>query len=192
MNIDFHGSSARCLLWPCLQVFYPEEPLSSSCRFWNKTSRRDSCGYPFLTFYVSSLRGRKNTTIDLFCVQVVFFQQTLPPMPIPANPSLMWFFFYFLTRVISDRLILWKFVFDVCMFCVIFVSGLILWILKKFAVSWLSCGINRRWIDAGFQPWCKSFVVDWPQSTNQLILKNHSVCCWTGFKLMCVCVCVCV
>ena len=43
----------------------------------------------------------------------------------------------FLTRMTSDRIFLRKFMFDVCMFCFIFVSGQILWIWNNFAVSWL-------------------------------------------------------
>ena len=35
-----------------------------------------------------------------------------------------------------------------------FVFGLVVWILKNFAVSWLLCGISRRWIDVCFQLWC--------------------------------------
>ena len=51
---------------------------------------------------------------------------------------------FFLTRVICDQLFLQKFVFDVCF---IFLSRLVLWILKNFAVSWLLCRMSRRWID---------------------------------------------
>ena len=40
----------------------------------------------------------------------------------------------FFTGVISDQLFLREFVFDLCMLCCIFVSQLILWILKNFVV----------------------------------------------------------
>ena len=59
------------------------------------------------------------------------------------------------TRMISDWLFLRKFVFDVCIYCFVFVSSLILWILNNFAVWLLSCGVSRRWIDVCFQPWRK-------------------------------------
>ena len=60
-------------------------------------------------------------------------------------------FSFSLIRLIkSDRPFLRKFVFDVCLFCCIFVSRLISWILKNFAVSLLLCGISRRWVDNSF------------------------------------------
>ena len=75
---------------------------------------------------------------------------------ISASPSIMcfFFFFFFLTGKISDRRFLRKFVFDVCMLYFIFVSRLILWISKKFFVSWLLCRISRGCIDVHFQFWC--------------------------------------
>ena len=51
---------------------------------------------------------------------------------------------FFLTRVIYVQLFLQKFVFYVCF---IFLSRLVLWNLKNFAVSWLLCRMSRRWID---------------------------------------------
>ena len=42
------------------------------------------------------------------------------------------------TTILSENL----FVIDVCMFCSVFLSRLILWILKKFVVSWLLCELS--------------------------------------------------
>ena len=62
-----------------------------------------------------------------------------------------------LERVMCGQLFLSleKFVLDVCIFCSIFVSKLILWILKNSAASlffFFFCGISWRWIDVYFQP----------------------------------------
>ena len=51
---------------------------------------------------------------------------------------------------ISSNICVWC----LCVLILIFVSILILWILKNFAVSLLLCRISKRWIDVCFQPWC--------------------------------------
>ena len=80
--------------------------------------------------------------------------------------------FFFFTRVISDRLFLWKFVLDVYMFCFMFVSRQILWILKDFAVSWLLCGIAHNvvgdWLTFVSSPGVT--LCDWAESTNKLTI----------------------
>ena len=59
-----------------------------------------------------------------------------------------------------------------CMFCFIFVLRLMLWILKNFTVTWLLYGMNRRWIDVCFQPWCNPlWLTGLKASANQL--KSH-------------------
>ena len=81
----------------------------------------------------------------------------------------------FSRRVISDCLFLRKFVFNVCMFCFVFVSRSLLWILKNFAVWWLSCRISRRLIDIYFQPdaiLCGCLGSE-HQLTNKLFLNDH-------------------
>ena len=65
----------------------------------------------------------------------------------------------------------------------IFVSRLILRILKNFAVSWLLCGKSRRWIDVCFQPWCYPFwLTRCRRPTNKLSTPH------LRFKVPAVCV----
>ena len=57
-----------------------------------------------------------------------------------------------------------------CLFRFMFVSKLILWILKNFAVEWPLCGKGRGWIDVLFPALIKSSVVDWAQNTKQITI----------------------
>ena len=68
----------------------------------------------------------------------------------PRYEHILALYAFFFNKVVSNRLFLRKFVFDVCVFCFMFGLRLILWILKNFAVSGLLCGIRRTSLDVCF------------------------------------------
>ena len=72
-----------------------------------------------------------------------------------------------------------KFVYDVWMFCYIFVSRLSFIEFLDFCSFMTLCGICRRWIDVCFQRWCLPLSLTWVPSNNSLTGHNLENAIWT-------------